>query len=762
MNDALNVVGASVDRLDAVEKVTGRARYIADIFRHGMLYAVALRSPLAHARIKSIDTAAAEALDGVHAVLTHENVPTRMFGEVGIVDCPILPDRVRHWGDEVVVVAAESEEIGRQAVSLIRVDYEELPPLLTVDDALAPGAPLIPPPETSETNLLSSPERSGRLDIGDVETGLRDADRIFEGLYRTAAICHLPIEPRGCLAEWQDGKLTVWSTTQKPFPDRHQLARVLGLPETDVRVIAPYLGGGFGGKSGGRMAMLTALLAQRAGRPVTWRFGREEDMLARTRPATTVEARVGAREDGHLTAIEVRLVAAAGGYNWVLRTGLDGVFSLFRADNYRYDVNMVYTNHPPGGQWRGVLNGPVSFALNQLMDRAAADLGYHSPMDLIRQVHVRGGDEAGLETDGRVFPVSSCGLDQCLDEGAAMIDWEINWQGWRKPVAVHGARRIGLGMSPLVQETGTGIQASSALVRVNWDGTVELMTPVTEIGQGAKTTQAQVLAQTMGVPLDRITVVHSDTGITPVDSSGQVASSTAVIRSQATKLAGEDARRQVLWRAADKFNADSESLDLAAGKIYVKDDPERSITLEELMSDSPLGLEPVLGKGSTSYDKWPAKAFNYGAHYALVEVDTDTGKVRVLKYVAAHDLGRALNPAIVRGQIHGGVAMGLSMTLSEGLVFDDRGRPRNLASSDYKIFGPADCPAEIIPIIIEASDPMTPYGAKGCGEAAQTGVAPCIANAIYNATGLRFTELPITAERVRQAWRQADTGSDTP
>jgi xanthine dehydrogenase molybdenum-binding subunit len=449
-----------------------------------------------------------------------------------------------------------------------------------------------------------------------------------------------------------------------------------------------------------------------------------------------------------LTAVECRVTALGGGYNWVLgQTGEDGIFALFHADSGRYDARTVYTNMPPGGQLRGVLNGPTVFALSQMSDRIAEEFGFSNPMDFVKKNQKRAGEFSPYETKGVNRSVSSCHIEECLEKGAKAIGWDEKWQGWKKPVAVNGSKRIGLGMAPLVHVSGMMITATGSMVKLNEDGTAYLYTPVTELGQGAITTQAQVLAEASGIPLEDITVVNADTEVTPTDSSGPVASSTATVRSMATKLAGEDVKRQLLERAAGELDVSPKELDIEKDRIYIKANPEKAITIKALMARVISGLEPIIGRGTTSYWDWPQVAFNYGAHFALVEVDVETGKVKVLKYVAAHDLGQALNRSICEGQIHGGVVMGLSIALYEGLFFDEKGRPRNLSSTDYKIFSTDDCP-EIVPILVEGGDPMTPYGVKGMGEAALVGVAPCLTNAIYNAIGIRFNDLPITPERV--------------
>jgi len=753
MAEELRVVGKSAPRLDAYEKATGAAKFTGDMWLYGMLYGKVLRSPYAHARIVSIDTSKAEKMEGVKAILTSKDVPRALIGESGLEDAYVLPDKVRFVGDEVLAVAAESEEIAEQALELIEVQYEKLPPVLTTEEALKPEAPVIPPPEVSATNLSQAASRTLVVERGDVEKGFGQADLIVEDNYHTNFVQHLPLEPRACLAKWDDGKLLVWVSTQQPFAYRQTIARVLGIPQTRVKLVSPYVGGSFGSKYEGRYAILAAIMAQKTGRPVMFRFTREEDMLSKMRQAADIRVRIGVKRDGTFSAIFGKLTTDSGGYIWSRNTAAPvSITSLFRTPHARYEALAAYSNHPYTGEFRGVTNAIMNFGLAQSIDRTAEELGL-DPVDFIKRTHIQTGDEckATREREGTVL--SSCGLDECLERGAEAIGWRQRWQGYRTPVEVRGHKRVGMGMAAITHTSSITTAASGSMVKINSDGTVDLLIPVVEMGTGNKTTQAQVLAQASGIPLETIHVINADTEVTPLCPYGQIASTSAHTEALATKLAGEDARRQLLEQAAIELDVQPEALEIDDGVIYVKDNPDRATNIREIAAKVGGGITPVAGRGVVTCPNWPARARSFGAAFAEVEVDTDTGEVRVLRYVSAHDVGRAINPAIVQGQIIGGVVMGIGWALSEELRFDNQGRPLNLSLTDYKIFTSADFP-DIIPIIVESDDPLGPYGAKGFGEAPIVAVPGCIANAIYNAIGLRFKELPITPEKVITALRE--------
>lgn len=748
-----NVLGKDIRRLDAYQKVTGTARFAGDLRREGMLHAKVLRSPLAHARIVSINTTKAEALPGVRAILTYRDAPPVLFGEAGVADTYMLPDRVRFVGDEVVAVAAETEDIAERALEMVHVVYEPLPVVLNPEEAMKPGAPLIPPPECSKSNLIAHPARTMALEWGNVEAGFKEAHYTLRDSYQTSFVQHMPIEPRACLASWDEDEVTVWVPTQDPFSYRQVLARCLGLPETSVRVVVPNIGGSFGSKKAGRLAILAAVLSRRVGQPVSLRYTKEEDMLCMTRPATGIEVELGVKKDGTLTAIHTTVTSDGGGYNGSL-TGQGAIAQrlMVRSQNSRYETRSVYTNHPSTGNLRGVLNTVVTFALNQMINRVGEQTGFSSPIEYLKNILVRTGDDCNTGREKAGATLSSSGLAECLDRGARAIDWDNRWKGWRKPVAVIGPKLVGLGMSLVAHSTAQGDMVSSAVVKLNTDGTADFFTHLTEMGTGAITTQAQVLSQVTGIPFKDIRVRNADTAVVPV-GSGQYASMAAYVASLATKMAGDDVRQQLLRHAAATLDLPQSGLTIENGNIYPVGEPGKGVTIKALMVRTMRGLTPVVGCGAITCPDWPQKAFSFAAHFALVEVDTRTGVVRVLKYVSAVDVGKAINPKIIEGQVEGGAVMGLSQTLSEQLLFDLAGKPLNLSNTDYKIFTSADSP-EIVPIIVEPGEPLGACGAKGFSEAASIGVPACVANALYNATGVRFNEIPILPEKVLQALRR--------
>lgn len=750
----LKVVGKSMPKVDTLGKATGAAKYVSDIKLHGVIYGKLLRSPHAHAKIVSINTQKAENLKGVRAVITHKDAPRVLFGECGVEDAYLLPDRARFVGDEIAAVVADSEQLAEKALELIEVKYEPLPAVFSSEDALNPEAPVIPPPEVCDSNLLHGLTRSNLKEWGDVEKGFENSDYIFEATCYTRFIQHMPIEPRACTAQWDGEKMTVFVPSQRPFEYRRSIAKVLGLPENKVKLVSPLIGGSFGSKYQGRYAIIAAFLARKTGKPVRFDFTKEEDMLSKMRQTATHEVKMGLKKDGTFSAIAGRITTASGGYNWSHNSeAVLPLNGLFRCPNIKFESRSLYTNHPTTGEWRGVNNGPMTFAVGQLVDKISEELGFKNPVEFIKKNHIQTGDECSSLWEREGVLLSSCGLDECLERGAEAIGWDKKWKGWKTPVRTEGSKRIGMGVAAMTHHSGPAVFSSSAVVHLNTDGTANFLTPVMESGQGATTTQAQILAESSGIPFKDIHVVHSDTEVTPLDPRGQVGSVSAHVTGLATKLAGEDLRKQVLERFADLISVKPEALDIKEGKIYVKEDPEESITLKELMEKSRFGLTPVIGRGSTTCPSWPQKARNFGAHFGEVEVDIETGELKVLQYVAAHDVGKALNPTIVAGQIEGAAAMGLSWALSEELIFDEEGKALNLSNLDYKIFTAVDCP-KIIPIIVEPGDPLGPYGAKAFGEAPSIPVPACIANAIYNAIGIRFMELPITPEKILKALKE--------
>jgi xanthine dehydrogenase molybdenum-binding subunit len=736
MEQPFAVVGRAVPRLGLAEKVRGQARYTADLKRPGMLYGRVLRSPHAHARIVHIDTAEAERLPGVHAVLTHRDVPQVR------IDADLLPldPELRFVGDEVAAVAADSEAIAEDALRLIRVEYEVLPAVFDAEEALQPDAPRVHP----QGNLVGG--KALVLERGSVAQGLAEAARVFEDTFHTQMHAPVGMETRAALAEWHGDQLTVWKTSRAVHAaDRQTLARVLGLPLEQVRVICPNMGGGFGNKDEGRLAVLVALLARKAGRPVRLEYSRAEEFVAgRNRQEAHMRLKIGVRADGTPTAIELRAVMNAGAYvasglNVTRRVG-QGALYLYTCPNARFEGLTVYTNRPAGGSFRG-LGAPLGhFALEVLIDQIAAALGI-DPLDYRLRHHVTAAGQPGRRltppdeilpdepVEGGV-PFSSNGLRECLLAGAERIGWRQR----RQPNgSATGPVRRGLGMAMGIYKGGIG-RDGEAEVRITPAGHVVLAVGGVDVGQGSATVLAQIAAETLGVPMARIEVVMADTARTP-PSHITAGSSTTMTTGLAVKLAAEDARRQLLARV-DGIPA---LFDLEAVSAGRRDD--------------------IVGRARVTSGSRDYLTNAFAAHFCEVEVDMRSGRIRVLRYVAAHDSGRIIHPQLAENQVSGGVLQFLGIALREELYLDRRsGVTLNASFLEHKSTSPVDFPP--IEVLFPAGpDPVGPYGAKALGEPPVVPVFAAVANAVANATGVWLREVPFTPPRVLQALHQQGKGA---
>jgi len=754
--DNLRVVGHDVTRVDGWDKVTGAGHFSADWFDvAGLLYGKTLRSPYAHARIVTIDASRAEVLPGVHTIVTHHDAPEHAFedGDTGpgspVAPVHVLGSVVRHVGDEVAAVAAESEEIAEEALGLIHVEYEPLPFVLDAEAALDPEAPLV----RGGSNI------AGRKPIllvrGDVEAGLADADLIVEERYKTQATSPLALEPRYSLASWDGDALTVWKATRNVHGDRSRLAHVFGLPHEQVRVFGNYLGGGFGSKDETRLAALTALLARKAGRPVRMGYTRKEELaFGKWRHATAMRIRMGVKKDGTVTAIDSTATLNTGpyapGFGVAQRLGY-GLTYLYRCADVRYTGNVMFTNSPVAGSYRG-LGGPQShFALESLADTVAEKLGI-DPLEFRRRNHVELAGQPGERISGKDdlisaqpieggVPFSTNFLSECLERGAERIGWKPRPGGPRK-TRVNGKLR-GMGVACCIYKTGQN--TSSAFVHVKEDGTAELLMSVMEIGQGAWTILPQIVAETLGLGLEKVKGTFADTAITPFAHSTS-GSTTTFTSGLAALKAAEDARRRIFETASSLLETPVENLVLTDGKVCCRDKPDLHIPLQHVVQrreDRLIKGEASLRAGSKTHI-----INSFAAHFAEVEVDPETGAIQVLRYVAVHDSGRIVNPETARGQIIGGVVQGLGYALMEETPLDPgTGTPTAVNLDTFKIPNLLDVPV-IEPILIDKPDPAGPYGAKALGEPPLVPVAAAIGNAIYDATGVRMRELPITAEKL--------------
>jgi CO/xanthine dehydrogenase Mo-binding subunit len=750
MQTEYTVVGAVVPRLGLADKVRGQAVYTADLKRPGMLYGRVLRSPHAHARIMHLDTAEAMRLPGVHAVLTYHDVPQVRL------DADLLPldEVVRFVGDEVAVVAAESEALAEDALRLIQVQYDVLPAVFDAEEALRAEAPAVHP----EGNLVGG--RPLVVERGDVTQGFAAAEQIFQGVFRTQIHAPVGMETRAALAAWDGDRLTVWKTSRAVHAsDRQTLARVLGLPLEYVRVVCSHMGGGFGNKDEGRLAVLVALLARRAGRPVRLEYSRAEEFIAgRNRQSSVSHLRIGVRQDGTPTAFAMQSVMNAGafvasGMNVTRRTG-QGPLYLYTCPHARFEGSTAYTNRPAGGSFRG-LGAPLGhFALEVLVDQVAASLGI-DPLDYRLRFHVTSAGQPGQRVtppdqllpdepvEGGV-PFSSNGLHDCLLAGAERIGWR---QRRRPNGTATGAVRRGLGMAMGIYKGGVGRQAE-AEVRLTPVGRVAVHIGNVDVGQGSTTVMAQMAADTLQVPIDLVDMIMADTARTP-PAHITAGSSTTITTGAAVQRAAEDAKRHLLERAAAVMQAPE--VRLQDGRLVNAADPQQSRDFASVVAGMPADLVGTAQVTSGSRD-YLINAF--AAHFAEVEVDMQSGRIRVLRYVAAHDSGRIIHPALAENQVSGGVLQFLGIALREELYLDGRsGVTLNPNFLEHKCTSIVDFPP-IEVLFPAAPDPLGPYGAKSLGEPPVVPVLATIANAVANASGVWLHEAPFTPQRVLQAMRE--------
>ncbi len=751
--DTLTIVGTSAPRVGLAEKVRGALRYTADLKLPGMLYGKVFRSPHAHARIVRIDTAGALAVPGVLAAITHHDAPAERIEP----DLAVLDSVVRFVGDEVAAVAAETEHLAEDALRAIAVEYEVLPHVLDPEAALAPGAPAIHP----GGNLL--PGSPMLLERGDVAGGLAEADRTFEASYRTQSHSPAGMEPRAALAAWEGDRLTVWKTSRAVHAvDQPRLARIFGLPPHDVRVICPAMGGGFGNKDESRLSYLAALLARKAGRPVRIEYQRDEEFVAgRSRQESRTRLRIGVRSDGSFAAVDARTLVGGGAYvatgMRVVRRAGQGAIYLYACPNVRFEGNAAYTNRPPGGSFRG-MGGPLGhFALECLVDEIADGLGV-DPLDYRLRHHVPKEGQPGTRQTppGEIIPdepaeggvpFSSHGLRECLEAGAARIGWRER----RRPTgSATGPVRRGLGVGMCIYRGGHGLE-SEAEVRITREGRGRLAIGVVDVGQGSETVLAQMVAEEVGLRLDQVEVVMADTATTRWAPMTSGSTTTLTIGMVARAAAGE-ARRKLLERGAGLLELQADQVLCRDGVVVARDDPARRISVPEVMAAMADDIVATtrLKSGSPDYI-----VNSFGAHFAEVEVEIATGRVRLLRYVAAQDSGRIINPLLAENQVQGAVTQFLGWVFREELVLDPAtGATLNPNFLEHKCPAIVDYPPVEV-LFVGEPDPVGPYGAKALGEPPVTPVAPAVVNAVANATAVRIRELPLTPDRVLAALRAA-------
>jgi CO/xanthine dehydrogenase Mo-binding subunit len=749
------VVGQRVQRVDAMEKVTGRAEFVADVRLPGMLWGGVLRSPYPHARISRIDVTRARNLRGVAAVATADDTLKRLWGAF-VRDIPILAfDKVRYVGEEVAAVAAVDRDTVREALELIEVEYEELDAVFDPAAAMLPDAPLIH--EDRENNVAVAID----VERGDVDAGFRASDVVVEDSFQSQPQRHAAIETIGSVADYRpNGKLTLWMNTQTPFMARGRIAWALGLTQGDVRIIPPYVGGGFGGKScDDNNALVCAVLSRLARRPVKLINAREEEFLAGSRPRVPMkfQVKLGFTQDGRVQAKQVTVTADNGAYCGKA-PGVVNVASLRHDTTYRYPAvkvqsHLVYTNNIPTGAFRGFGNPSAEWAVEQMWDEAAEALG----IDPVELATLNAAEPGYVSPHGN--RVTSCELKQCIDKAATLMDWHPKRQR-RRPL--HG-----LGFGATVHVSGKrhfgDYDGSSAVVKVNEDGKVFILSGEGEVGTGTMTVLSQIVAEEIGVPYDDVSISSSDTDVTTY-CHGAYASRLTYVAGNAVKAAAATVRRQLVEAAAEMIEALPEDLDVRDGRIFVRGAAHgRSVSVGEAAWSRQYrrGGEPIVATGSFDPDSElqdenrygnESGAYNYCVQMAEVEVDADTGKVTILKLVSVADCGTVINPTSAEGQQEGAIAQGIGYALTEHLLVED-GRPLNPNFSDYKI----PCTLDMPPLDVDFADsyePTGPFGAKGLGEAGLDPTAAVIANAVHDACGVRIRELPITAEKVYWALRR--------
>ncbi len=750
----LSVVGQSVRRLDALEKVTGRARYVTDLELPGMLHAKLLRSPYPHARIVRVETATARAVPGVSAVVTGADLGwcDPYFGPA-LRDRPILAiDVARYEGEPVAAVVAEDESVAAQAVEGIEVEYEELPAVTTLEEALAPGAPLVHASEPlagyfADLATLKPKPGTNICHQFDFERGrgaaaLAEADLVLEGSYSFPRVQHYAMEPHAALAAWDEqGGLTVWASTQNPYSVRVELARMFRLPQSRIRIVVPLLGGGFGSKTYAKIEPIAGALARMAGRPVRLALSAEEAFRTVRRCDARVHVRLGLRRDGRLWASECHADFDVGAYAdigpRIIQKGTYTATGPYRVPHVLLHSNAVYTNTTPGGAFRGFGVPQLAWALESLLDEAAQRLD-RDPVDLRRQ---------NLLAHGEEFAPGDTPIDGKFEESLNRAAEAIRW-------TQASAADRGRGVA-MMMKASIGPTVSEAIVRLHADASVTVLASTVEMGQGARTVMAQIAAEILAVPLDRVSLATPDTAITPYDQTTSSSRSTTMM-GRAVQEAAEDVKDQLLRVAARRLGVPVRHLRVEDGAVVGK--RERLPYPKLLEERFGMGGGELIGRGIVAPGKSAAPLggstpfWEMAVGAAEISVDEETGAITVEEYVSVADIGRCINPQQCEGQDEGAVMQGLGHTLFEQMVYE-RGQLLNANLADYRVPRAEDLPGHLHCHFVENADGAGPFGAKGAGEGSLVPVSPAVGNALARLTGLRLRELPLTPERVWRALR---------
>jgi CO/xanthine dehydrogenase Mo-binding subunit len=759
--------------LDAVQRVTGQVGYTIDLELPGMLHAKLLRSVSPHARLVRVDASRARALPGVAAVLTGEDLAGRsdLFPWFGPIfrDQPIVAiDKVRFVGEPVAAVAAVDLDTAQEALDLIEVEYEELPAVFTLDEALAEGAPVLHegPPRLGQTfpDVIVNPEGGNvcnrfKLRKGDVEAGFAQADHVFEDVFTSPAVQHVPLETHACIARVDRGHITIWSATQIPFVVRSQIAEIFKVPASRVRVIVGTLGGGYGAKCYPKIEPVAAMLAAVAHRPVKLHLSREEEFITITKHAMRIRMRTGLTRDGRIIARKSTCHFNTGSYADIgprlIKNGGYGTGGPHAIPNVWVDSYAVYTNLPPAGAFRGYGISQAAWAYETQMDMIAERLGM-DPYELRMRNFLHDGDTVMTGE-----PMEDAHFDDLLDAAAKKIGWDF--RGWDAEPERRGSKVRAKGLSCIIKGTVTP-STSTASARLNDDGSLNVLTSSVEMGQGLKTAMAILAAERLGLPVRTVEVSEPDTAVTPYDQQTSSSRSSFSMGS-AVALAVDDVRRQLLELAADQLEVAVEDLELADGSVRVAGAPDRSLTLGQVVQRSRTGnllgsgtfvtkggLDPDTGQGIGSVH------WHQAAGAAEVEVDLETGRVELLRYHAGVYAGRVINPVQAELQTEGNVAFGVGQAFFEEMIYD-HGQLQNGNLGDYMIASIKDMPEQLDLNVLEQPEPTEIHG---IGESSLPPVMPAIGNAVYRATGVRIVDLPITPERVLRGLRELEAARSQP
>jgi len=781
-------IGKPERKVDAIKLVQGKPAFTADMEKRGMLYAKVLHSPHAHARILSIDASKARALPGVAAVLTWQDIPRVVYSSAGQSD-PIpgpldmfsLDNKVRFVGDRVAFVAAESEAIAEKALALIDVEYEVLPALLDPAQAMQPDAPILHDEPEYVNFADSDPARNLaaeiRIDIGDVEQGFAEADRIFEAEYEVPKVQQAHIEPHVVLTYWdEDDRLVIRTSTQVPFHVRRILSPVLNLPVKRIRVIKPRIGGGFGGKQEVMIEDVAAHLTIATRRPVIYEYTREEEFTAaRSRHPMRVRMKTGVKLDGTLTANAMYALSDTGAYGChaLTVTGNTGhkAMALYVGDgayrqspNIRFYADAVYTNTPPAGAFRGYGVPQGYWPLERHMEKIAREMGF-DPLEFRLKNALRAGELHPFSTawsegrEPRPETIETCGLEECVRQGRAVAGWDGKYGNleWRQVPGKPHLRR-GIGAALVMQGTAIPyLDMGGASIKMNDDGSFNLLVGATDLGTGSDTVLGQMAAETLGVPLEDVIVYSSDTDFTPFDK-GAYASSTTYISGAAVAYAAQQVAERIRLRAARMLNEraasssatvkalDPDDIHLADRQAIAPDG--RSVTLSEVAYNALHHEDQEQIMAVASY-KSPVSPPPFAAQFAEVVVDIETGMLKVERLVMAVDSGVIVNPVTASGQVEGGMTQALGYAVCEEMRYDEEGRARERSLRDYHIFQAHEMP-ELETIFVETFEPSHPFGVKAVAEIPMDGVAPAVGNAVFDACGAQVDSNPVTPEKV---WR---------